>query len=135
MLLHEPNIVGTLVQTMAGNIPTWAIVNGSVSGRWESRDLLANMASIPDPRYPDGGQYICGMDGLYGLFKSFICGLQDITSARANDDNNETCNSISMAFGFTAAPAQLGVVSAIPATPAGCAQPNGTAFSDTCGSP
>jgi hypothetical protein len=139
MLLQQPNIVGTLVPTMFtgsnGNQLTWSIVNGSVSGRWQSSDLLANMASIPDPRYPDGGQFICGMDGLYGLFKHFICGLQDITSTRASDDNQENCNSVSMAFGFTAAPVQLGVVSSIPSTPEGCLQDSGLPFQDTCNGP
>jgi hypothetical protein len=141
MLLQQPYIVGTLVQAMVnvgnGNSLSWGIVNGSVSGRWQSSDLLANMASIPDPRFPDAGVYICGTDSLYGPVKDFICALQDITSNSSKDNFSPmlySCDSVSMAFGFTAGPAQLGVVAPIPPTPAGCQGTTGAAFQDTCGS-
>ncbi len=134
MKLQEPYIVGNLVQTtLPGNTLGWSIANGSVTGRWESADLLSNMASIPDPTQ-DGGVFLCGQDPLYGFLKPFICGLQDITSNSAKDNMSLSCNSISMAFGFTAAQAVLGVVAPIPPTPAGCSM-NGSPFSANCDSP
>jgi len=140
MLLQEPYIVGTLqptsVMTTSGGIsPSWRIINGSVSGRWESQALLSNMATIPDPSPDAGGEFICGSDPVYQILKPFICGLQDITRTAGHDNMNLTCDSISMAFGFTAEPALLGVVAPIPQQPAGCGGPDGGTFSDTCDSP
>ncbi len=64
MLLNDLLLVGTLVQTgISGGDVGWSIVNGSVSGRWETSDLLANLATIPDPMFP--GSYFCGGDPVY----------------------------------------------------------------------
>jgi hypothetical protein len=136
MLLQESAIVGTLqpttVETTSGGTsPGWKIVNGSVSGRWLSQDLLSNMATIPDPM-SDSGAFICGDDNIYKVLKPFVCGLQDIMSASGSDNMGLDCNSISMAFGFTAEPALLGVVAPIPQQPAGCGGPDGGLFFDTC---
>jgi hypothetical protein len=131
MNLRQPYIVGNLVQTtvMGGNLG-WAITNGSVTGRWQSEDLLSNMATIPDPT-TDAGMFLCGNDPLYMPLKSIICGLQDIVSVASEDNTGKSCDSISMAFGFTAAQAVLGVVAPIPPTPSGCGTDAGS-FTDTC---
>ena len=138
MLLQETNIVGTLqpttVVTGSGISPSWRMINGSVSGRWKSQDLLSNMATIPDPT-SDAGAFICGGDSIYASLKPFICGLQDIEHTHGNDNIGLACDSISMAFGYTAEPALLGVVVPIPQQPAGCPGPDGGPFFDTCGAP
>jgi hypothetical protein len=138
MLLQEPFIVGTLQETTVlvngSNSPSWKIVDGSVSGRWTSQALLSNMATIPDPT-SDAGAFLCGTDPIYTGLKPFICGLQDIASTYEHDNMNLACDSISMAFGFTAEPALLGVVAPIPQQPAGCSGPDASPFFDTCSSP
>jgi hypothetical protein len=133
MLLQEPYLVGTLVSATVNNSPTFGIQNGAIAGRWQSRDLLSNMATIPDP-FSDAGAFLCGSDPIYAAgLKPFICEIQDI-SYSSNFDNKPTtqCDSVSMAFGFSAAPVQLGVVASAPPTPAGCPQANGGLFSDSC---
>jgi hypothetical protein len=112
----------------------WAIDDGSISGRWGSTKLLSNMATIP---IPDSGTYLCGLDNpTYLTFKNYICSLQDIPSDYSRDNTGAPCDAISMAFGFTAEPALLGVVTPLPATPAGCQQDGGVdggvPFFDTC---
>jgi hypothetical protein len=109
---------------------SWTVDGGTVAGRWGSAKLLGNMATIPDPT-SDSGAFLCGSNDLaYQYLKTYICALQDITS-NGNDNVGAPCDAISMAFGFTAGPAQLGIVTALPATPAGCDAGN-IPFSDMC---
>jgi hypothetical protein len=111
---------------------SYAIENGSISGRWGSSKLLSNMATIPDPTQ-DSGAFLCGPDTAYQLLKTYICSLQDIPSNPGFDiSRNSPCDAISMAFGFSAEPARLGVVAPQPPTPAGCVPDGGAPFTDTC---
>jgi hypothetical protein len=131
MELSQTILVGTLRPVAlfpSGN--SWAIDNGSVSGRWGSKNLLSNMATIPDPT-SDGGAYLCGQDVAYQLLKNYICSLQDIASNSTQDNLGAPCDAISMSFGFTAEPAQLGVTAPLPATPQGC-NAGGVPFHDLC---
>jgi len=136
MALQDPYVVGNLVQTtvFGGNVG-WSITNGSVSGRWESQAALSNMASIPDPTV-DSGAFLCGTDQLYPTVKSIVCGLQDIRSTPTSDNMGLPCDSLSVAFGFTASQVQLGQVASIPLTPAGCfgegGAEAGAPFMDSC---
>jgi hypothetical protein len=133
MTLSQMVLVGTLeTASIAGNGLSWRIVDGTISGRWGSANLLGNMATIPDPT-SDAGLFLCGdADPAYGYLKNYICGLQDIVAEpQYNSDPNAACDAISMSFGFTAEPAQLGTVSPLPPTPMGCM--NGTTpFTDSC---
>jgi hypothetical protein len=133
MQLNGVVLVGTLVAApIAGSGEGWAIVNGSISGRWETSQLLGNLSTIPDPMSPDPG-YFCGSDPFYATFKNVICSLQDI---EANGLDNQTplapCDALSMAFAFTAEPARLGPVYGVAAAPAGCIDDAGLAWHDTC---
>jgi hypothetical protein len=132
MLLHDVLLVGTLVQTgISGGDVGWGITNGSVSGRWETSELLSNLSTIPDPKYP--GSYFCGADPVYPLFKAGICALQDIASDKSNDNSDPLapCNALSMAFGFMAEPARLGAVMSVAPALAGC-EDGGLPWHDTC---
>jgi hypothetical protein len=129
MDLSQTVLVGTMRPVMlASNGLGWAIDSGSVSGRWGSTKLLSNMATIP---IPDSGTYLCGDSPTYLTLKNYICSLQDIPSDNSRDNTGAPCDAISMAFGFAAEPARLGVVTPLPATPAGCADA-GVPFFDTC---
>lgn len=131
MDLSETILVGTLTSaTLSGNGTGWAIENGSISGRWGSAKLLSNMATIPDP-LSEAGAFLCGPDVPYQALKPYICSLQDIAANSSLDRTGAPCDAISMAFGFRAEPARLGVVTPLPATPAGCAD-GGVPFRDTC---
>jgi hypothetical protein len=132
MELSGTYLTGTLrpVSLFANN--TWVLEGGSISGRWQAQKLLSNMATIPDPT-TDAGLFLCGdADAPYQLLKQYICTLQDITaSGPDNPTAPAPCDAISMAFGFTAEPAQLGVVAPLPPTPQGCKNGN-VPFHDTC---
>ncbi|MFI5042885.1 MAG: hypothetical protein ACHQNA_13745 [Acidimicrobiales bacterium] len=132
MTLSQTVVVGTLVPTpISGNGQGWGIVNGSISGRWGSTKLLSNMATIPDPTM-DSGAFLCGAASpAYQFLRNYICSLQDISTDPTSDNHGAPCDAISMSFGFTAQPAQLGAIAPIPATPAGCSQ-GGTPFHDSC---
>jgi hypothetical protein len=132
MDLNETILVGTLqMRSRAGGGVSWAIVGGSISGRWGSAKLLTNMATIPDPT-SDSGAFLCGNDPAYLYLKNHvICALQDIPVNPMNDNTGAPCDAISMAFAFTAEPALLGTVSPLPATPSGCSQ-GSTPFNDSC---
>jgi hypothetical protein len=135
MDLQQPILVGTLKSVALPNGvggQVWKIDNGSISGRWASAKMLANMATIPDTTN-DAGGFLCGDSGAYQGLKEYICGLQDIAQNSSGDNNSPPapCDAISMAFGFTAEPAQLGIVAPIPTTPAGCKQDT-IPWSDSC---
>jgi hypothetical protein len=137
MDLSNAYLVGTLsAVSLPSNGTSWAIVDGSISGRWGSAKLLSNMATIVDPTQ-DSGAYLCGSNVNYGLLKGYICSLQDIPSDLSHDNMGASCDAISMAFGFTAEPARLGVVAPLPATPAGCTSgpDGGIPFHDVCQGP
>jgi hypothetical protein len=134
MTLSQMVLVGTLEPApIAGNGMSWRIVNGTLSGRWGSANLLGNMATIPDPT-SDAGAFLCGdADPAYQFLKNnVICSLQDIVAEPQNNGNpNASCDAISMTLGFTAEPVQFGTVSPLPGTPAGCMQGT-TPFTDSC---
>jgi len=133
MDLTETTVVGTLVQENLGTSgQSWRIINGSVSGRWDSTKLLSNMATIPDPN-SDAGGFICASTA-YPVLKAYICQLQDIETNQLRDREGLPCDAISMSFGFTAEAAQLGLVAPLPVTPQGC-DDGGIPFFDTCPSP
>jgi hypothetical protein len=136
MDLSQTILVGKLrAVSLPSNGTSWAIDNGSISGRWGSSKLLSNMATIPDPT-TDGGVYLCGSNANYALLKSYICSLQDIAVNSSLDNLGARCDAISMAFGFTAEPARLGVVAPLPPTPAGCSSADGgIPFHDSCQGP
>jgi len=133
MTLSQMVLVGTLEPAqITGNGMSWHIVNGTLSGRWGSANLLGNTATILDPT-SDAGAFLCGSDLPYQYLKNnIICPLQDIVAEPQNNNNpNASCDAISMTLGFTAEPAQLGTVSPLPFTPSGCMQGT-TPFTDSC---
>ena len=89
MKLNGAIISGTLQPLQpAGDQRVWGITSGSISGRWESAQLLSNLATLPNPNVD--GSYFCGTDpqsaALYQAVKLSICSLQDIASVQSSDN-------------------------------------------------
>jgi hypothetical protein len=134
MKLNDAIVSGTLqAVTLDGGQRAWKIVNGSISGRWPSAQLLGNLATLPNPDVD--GSYLCGTDsklaGSYQVVKTYICSQQDIMSSEGLDNTMATCDALSMSFGFTAEPALLGVVYTVNPPPSGCIDA-GMLWSDKC---
>ncbi|HEX4445553.1 MAG TPA: hypothetical protein VH044_02410 [Polyangiaceae bacterium] len=135
MILSSAVIVGSLqlvpVGGDAGSTTLgFSLQQGTIAGRWGTGDLLSTLATIPSM----GGGFLCGADSVpYQLIKATVCGSADISKNPLNDNGTPLaqCDAVSVGLQFTAAPAQLGNVLAVPAAPAGC-QVDGKPFTDTC---
>lgn len=134
MVLDSVIISGTIreVSIAGGTNIGFRIDDGSISGRWQTGQLLANMATIPDP-FVDGS-FFCGTDPLYPAVKNIICSLQDIDHDRSGDNTgNAPCDALSMGFAFTAEPVHLGTVYPGPTMiTSGCTDEAGTPWHDQC---
>ncbi len=133
MKLNDAIISGTLKPSEAAGQKVWGITNGSISGRWESAEILRNLATLPTPNVD--GSYLCGSDpqgkDLYRSAKMYICALQDIARVESSDNTMATCDALSMSLGFTAEPARLGTVYSVSPPPSGC-QTEAGPWSDRC---
>lgn len=96
-------ITGNVVA--AGN-GQYRLANGQIAGRWAASSVLQSLESLnfgvpPAP--------ICRDSGTYAGLKQEICRAADIT-ADPTAEAGATCDSLSIAFGFTADPALMGDV-------------------------
>jgi hypothetical protein len=132
MQLTGAIIVGQLqpVSIGAGGGFSYKLAGGTIAGRWPTSQLLATLATIPDPSAD--GSFFCGPNSItYNLIKAVACQAADITSSQNNDNKNASCDAVSVGMRFTAVPALLGSTLSIPAAPAGCSA-NGVPFQDSC---
>jgi len=134
MLLSGAVIVGDLqLLHVGGGTSTTlglGLGQGTIAGRWGTSDLLSTLATIPS----NGGGFLCGTDSVpYQLIKATVCGSADISQNAENDNASPLaqCDAVSVGLQFTAVPAQLGNVLAVPAAPAGC-QSGNNPFTDSC---
>ncbi len=104
--------------------------DGTVAGRWPTSQLLSTLATIPDPLQPSS--FLCGDDLSYRLFKVRICQVADIVSNSDFDNTGAPCDAVSVGFQFSAEPARLGTVYAVPPAPAGCMSDASLPFTDQC---
>jgi len=131
MALSTAVIVGQLqpVPLQQGGFG-YDLVGGTIAGRWPTKALLQTLATIPDSL--DDGGFLCGHGNLYyEIIKATVCGAADISQNQANDNTNAACDAVSVGMTFTAGPAQLGAVLAVPPAPAGCAD-GVVPFTDNC---
>jgi hypothetical protein len=103
-----------------------AIQGGMIGARVTSKSLLGSFAAL---QAPDDGEFYCGDAGLFSLLSRTVCAGQDIMASPMQDSTDASCNAISFAIGFTAAPANLGPQYAPPQVPSNC--PPG--WAPTCG--
>jgi hypothetical protein len=136
MQLNDAVVVGQLqlvsVADGDGGALRLALSSGTIAGRWPTSKMLGTLATIPA-----GGGFLCGTDPTnrvnYQILKAGICGSADITQLQVNDNQTPLapCDAISVGMQFTAAPAQLGDMLAVPAAPAGCGDADNP-WSDNC---
>ncbi len=84
----------------------WAMHDGRISGRWDTKNLLTALQVVDDPLNP--GQFLCGSNLTYQALKKEICKSADISSNPGNDGTNAPCDAISLAIGFDTDPALIG---------------------------
>jgi hypothetical protein len=104
--------------------PASPISSGSFSARMSSHELLSSFQVLEN-----GGSFLCGDSGLYGLLASEVCPAQDIMNSPGADNTDASCNAVSFAIGFTAVSAHLGSLYTPSQVPSSC--PPG--WSPTCG--
>jgi hypothetical protein len=134
MKLSDAIISGKLVPTIVGGQKLWGLVDGSISGRWASSQLLGNLATLPDAVVD--GSFFCGTDPLlkvpYAELKAYVCAQQDIMANSGEDNTGAPCDALSMSLGFTAEPAQVGTVYTVSPPPSGCLGEGGALWTDRC---
>lgn len=105
-------ITAQVVPTGAGR---FKLTNGQVAGRWSAAGVLGTASSLKFQGSP-----ICPGTPFYQNVKSQICGAADIMADPTQDSKNATCDALSIGFGFTADPANMGNVVATTASPVYC---------------
>ena len=109
---------GSLSVSLTGGVITGNVVpvgngsyrlqNGQIAGRWQAATLLSALQQLTLL-----GQSLCRGQPVYEAIKTEICQSADIMSNPSDDKMGKTCDALSLAFGFTADPANMGdVVSA-----------------------
>jgi hypothetical protein len=132
MSLSDARIVGELsqFQLSQGGL-SYQLTGGTIAGRWPTSQLLSTLSTVGDPII-DGG-FLCGDSSTYKVIKAVACGAADISQNMSNDNSVPlaVCDAVSVGMRFTAVPAVLGEVLAVPPALAGCGD-GGVAFTDTC---
>jgi hypothetical protein len=117
-----------LTATIVAGAHGYALSNGTIAGRWDTRNLLTGMQVLVDPF--NKTQHLCGSDITYGTLKALICKSADITLVAQNDNTGAPCNALSLALGFATEPVQFGgVMSSGKTQPTPC----GATYTDQCG--
>jgi hypothetical protein len=131
MQLSSAIVVGKLDEVELPTGFSYELTSGTIAGRWPTKALLGTLATIPDTTMEGG--FLCGEDKLdYDIIKRVVCQIADISQNPANDNMNAACDAVSVGMTFSAGPAQLGAVFAVPPAPAGCTTDAGFPFTDTC---
>jgi hypothetical protein len=124
--LSGARVVGLLEKQSNG----YAVKDARVVGRWGSRNLLTGMQVAGDPL--NKGQYLCGSNVTYQVFKSEICKAADLATIPQNDNTGAVCDAMSLVISFQSEPAQLGPAYTS-AKDAGSPAPCGPSYTDQCG--
>lgn len=97
-------VTGKLVKTGE----TYAVSEGVLSGRFNARDLLTALETVPNPLVSSG--YLCGEDPLYRNTRDIVCANLDLPTDQALDGRDTPCDAVSIAARFSTVPAVLGDV-------------------------
>jgi hypothetical protein len=134
MQLYGAILVGKLYSyplTDGGSVFGYGLSGGTIAGRWPTSQILSTLAYIPE----EGGGFLCGPDSLnYNIVRAVVCENADIQTLSQEDNMGAPCDAISVGMQFTAVPAKLGGILALPPAPSGC-RDGGTLWSDTCSPP
>ena len=105
-------ITGQLVPDGGG---TYKLADGLIVGRWNVTGMLTAMQALSIAGTP-----LCQGTALYTNVKEQICQYADIMTSSTDDLMGKTCDALSLAFGFTADPANMGNVITTPAKMTSC---------------
>jgi hypothetical protein len=119
-----------VLATVTASAGGWSLTNGTIAGRWATSKLLSSLAAVNDPL--NTGTYLCGSDATYALVKNDICNAMDIAADPNLDQTGAPCDAISISLGFTADPAQMGLVTSHSDPFTGCTSDAGVPFHDQC---
>jgi hypothetical protein len=134
MQLSDAIVTGTIqpVPYDGGSGVGLGIMQGTIAGRWPTKQILSTVATIPE----EGG-FLCGSDPnpynaeSYVVLKVIVCEAADITHEQSQDKMGAPCDAISVGMQFSAVPALLGDPLMVPPAPAGCVD-GGAMWSDQC---
>jgi hypothetical protein len=113
----------------SGGNGQYRLEDGQVAGRWSAAGVLKTAQSLSL-----GGQSICPGSFVYQNVKTQICSAADIVADPTQDNKGATCDALSIGFGFTADPANMGYVVATTPKPNPCAA-SADAAPDDCTKP
>jgi hypothetical protein len=106
-------IAGFLVARIVPVGQTFGLRDGILAARWKTADIFDSVHAVRIKGSP-----LCTDSPLYAPVKHQICNFIDIYSGIATPTT--TCDSISVGLAFTADPAKLGPIQALPTPPQGC---------------
>ncbi len=103
----------------------WRITDGVLAGRWPTKEIFAAIGGLVS----NGGP-VCTDDGVYSALKQKACTFVDIASALGGPTTE--CDALSLAMGFQAEPAKLGIAWQRTASVSPC-PPETNPENDSCG--
>jgi hypothetical protein len=98
--LHDAVLTGTLVVGDRG----FRLESGQLAGRWSAHRALVAFGDLADST-----GFLCGNHPFAAILQSQVCDNLDIMTERANDNTGATCDAMSLAIGFAAGPAHVGL--------------------------
>lgn len=113
-----------LVAKLQPSGSTWLVQDGVLAGIWKSNDILAALSGTKVANVP-----VCTDNPVYPAIKETICKYRDILGGVGLP--SVPCDSLSLAFTFTASPARIGVALDTPPPANPCTAQNDPA-SDSC---
>ena len=103
-----PIVGGVLIAKLVKSGDSYAITEGTVSGRSNARELLTALESVPNPL--DKTKYLCGDDAVYKNLRDRFCKGLDLVTDETLDGRDAPCDAASFSIRFTSSPASLGTV-------------------------
>lgn len=103
-----PIVGGVLIAKLVKSGDSYAITEGTVSGRSNARELLTALESVPNPL--DRSKFLCGDDAVYKNLRDRFCKGLDLMTDETLDGRDAPCDAASFSIRFTSSPASLGTV-------------------------
>lgn len=100
------------------------LVDGMVSGRIRSTDVLTSMQTL---KSPFSNTYLCRNEPVYLEAKRRICAALDLPASSASDGKDAPCEASSFTMVFSAKPAKMGSLVSVPLD-----KPCGIDWTDEC---
>jgi hypothetical protein len=97
---------GFVTATIQPGLGSYELNDGQLVGRWATGELLSAISVLSL-----GGAYLCPDTATFSYVKGLVCAAADVT-ASPSADASSPCSALSLAAGFTAAPAIEGPVTA-----------------------